>query len=91
MMTATIYGEKITDRAALHAALADALTLPEYYGANLDALHDCLTSISTPTVLQIVDFPALEQNLGVYAQRFIHVVFDAAQENPNFTVECITE
>lgn len=90
-MTATIYGAQIADRTALHAALAEKLQFPEYYGANLDALHDCLTALGTPTVLQIVDYPALEQNLGVYAQRFIHVVFDAAQENPNFTVECVTE
>ena len=28
-----------------HAALADALAFPAYYGHNLDALHDCLTSL----------------------------------------------
>ena len=90
-MTVTLHGAQIADRTALHAALAEKLQFPVYYGANLDALHDALTSISTPTVLQIVDFPALEAALGAYAQRFVHVVFDAARENPNFTVECVTE
>ena len=28
-----------------HKYLRDALNFPEYYGGNLDALHDCLTEI----------------------------------------------
>ncbi len=31
---------------ALHAALNEAFEFPEYYGGNLDALHDCLTDIA---------------------------------------------
>ena len=27
----------------LHAALKSMMALPEYYGMNADALHDCLT------------------------------------------------
>ena len=35
-------GRLMTDRAAAHAEIKDKLSLPEYYGANLDALWDCL-------------------------------------------------
>ena len=90
-MTAKIFGNRIADRAALHAALAKELCLPEYYGANLDALHDCLTEIAVPTLLQIENLPALEAAIGSYARQFIHVLFDAAHENPNFTVSCAVE
>ena len=31
-------GRLMTDRAAAHAEIKDKLSLPEYYGANLDAL-----------------------------------------------------
>ena len=34
-------GARIPDRAALHRALAEGLRFPEWYGGNLDALHDC--------------------------------------------------
>ncbi|MBQ8083219.1 MAG: barstar family protein, partial [Clostridia bacterium] len=30
----------------LHAVLKEAFEFPEYYGGNLDALHDCLTDIA---------------------------------------------
>ena len=32
-------------RSALHRAFAEALSFPDHYGNNLDALHDCLTDI----------------------------------------------
>lgn len=34
-------GGSIHSREALHQALAAGLHLPEWYGGNLDALHDC--------------------------------------------------
>ena len=35
-------GRRMDDRAGLHAELKQKLSLPEYYGENLDALNDCL-------------------------------------------------
>ena len=36
-------GRQMTDRAAMHGELKRKLALPDYYGANLDALNDCLS------------------------------------------------
>ena len=36
-------GRRMEDRAGLHAELKQKLSLPEYYGNNLDALNDCLS------------------------------------------------
>lgn len=38
-------------RAETLAALGEALGFPDHYGANLDALHDCLRDLPGPTVL----------------------------------------
>ena len=38
---------------ALHAALKSMLSLPDYYGMNADALHDCLASRREPVRLWI--------------------------------------
>ena len=35
-------GKRMDDRAGLHAELKRKLSLPDYYGNNLDALNDCL-------------------------------------------------
>ena len=34
-----------------HQALKEALGFPEYYGHNLDALHDCLTDMTDTCVI----------------------------------------
>ena len=39
-----IDGEKIRTNDELHAAFAAAIPLPDWYGNNLDALHDVLTA-----------------------------------------------
>lgn len=39
-------GADIRDRAAMLAAIAEALSFPDWFGHNLDALHDCLTDLS---------------------------------------------
>lgn len=38
-------------KAAFLDAIGEALGFPDYYGRNLDALSDCLSEISAPTVV----------------------------------------
>ena len=35
----------VESKADLHAALASALSFPDHYGNNLDALYDCLMEL----------------------------------------------
>ena len=70
----------------LHQELKRALRLPTWYGGNLDALYDCLTSLSKPICLELDGLEGLA-NLGKYSTDFMNTLLDAAEANPNFTVE----
>lgn len=48
-------------KAQLHAALADALSFPDWYGNNLDALYDCLTDLDEPVHLHLVGWGLLPE------------------------------
>ena len=73
--------EKMRSLPMLHKYLHTALALPEYYGANLDALHDCLTEIVEPTELVVPKKVAQENYLGWYGEQFLQMLQDAAAAN----------
>ena len=73
-------------RSELHKAFAGALSFPDHYGNNLDALHDCLTVLNEDTHLTLLHWAAAEEGLGKYAQALKRVLTDAMQENPNLHI-----
>ena len=85
-MRFVLEGDAITGREALHRALAEGLELPEWYGGNLDALHDCLTELDRPLELTVRGGAALETALGGYAAALRRVLADCAAENDLLTV-----
>lgn len=66
----------------MHLALAEAFAFPDWYGHNLDALHDLLTSITEDTRLTLLNF----ENSGSFSRGFRRVFLDAAEENPHFEI-----
>ena len=78
--------EKMRSLPMLHKYLHTALALPEYYGANLDALYDCLTAIAEPTELVVPQKVADEAYLGWYGQQFLQMLQDAAGANKSLQV-----
>ncbi len=79
MLRATIDGASVSDRRALHAALAGQLAFPEWYGGNLDALYDCLTEPGEAIELTVRSFDALEEHLGGYARAFLRVLEEVSE------------
>ena len=78
MQTVTLYGAEITGRAALHAAIARQLDVPDWYGANLDALHDLLTERRPALRVVVLGREALRESLGEdYYLRFLRALYDA--------------
>ena len=64
---------QITDEVQLHQALFTALSLPEWYGHNLDALFDCLTELEEDTHLILKNWQQTS-----YSKGFESVFDDAA-------------
>lgn len=86
MRTITLDLARMQSVPALHKYLRSALALPVYYGANLDALHDCLTELAEPTQLLVPAAIGANENLGWYGKLFLQVLEDAAAENKNLLV-----
>lgn len=78
---------KIEDRKQLHEALARELEFPEWYGHNLDALHDCLTELEGEVKLILSNWKQLRDRLGDYAARLIYVLHCSSEENPDFQTD----
>ncbi len=66
---------------AVYDYLAEELRFPDYFGRNLDALHDCLTDVGTPTRL------ILTGTASPCGQHFLQVFRDASRENRYLSVE----
>ena len=81
MRKITLDIERMRSLPMLHKYLHTALALPEYYGANLDALYDCLTEIAEPTELVVPKKVADEAYLGLYGQQFLQLLEDAGAAN----------
>ena len=83
MHKCTIDGAAMLSRETAHAELKRALELPEYYGANLDALWDCVSTYDAELVL-IHPAPMLEA-LKVYGCKILQTLYEAAETNPKFS------
>lgn len=86
MREITIDCRGFVPRSDLHRAFAEALAFPEWYGNNLDALHDCLTDIREETRLRLLNWDAAEEALGRYALGAKRAILDAACDNPRLHV-----
>lgn len=86
MRTITLDINRLHSVPALHKYLRNALALPVYYGANLDALYDCLTEIAEPTHIIVPANVTNNEKLGWYGEQLLQVLQDAAEENDNLQV-----
>ena len=66
-------GARMDSCEALHAELKAKLSLPDYYGANLDALNDCLSERRGRELVVIEDAAALLEAQDGYAARLLRV------------------
>ena len=81
-MTVFLNGKEMCSRQALHDHLKQQLNLPDYYGRNLDALWDLLTT--TAAEVKLVAVAGMLNALGAYGCRLLKTFYDAAAENSRF-------
>ncbi len=73
----------------LHDILARELRFPEWYGRNLDALHDCLTDLHEDTQISVIRIESADAELQQYLSRVVHVIRDSAEENTHLYLNVI--
>lgn len=68
----------------VHRQFKESLSLGDYYGANLDALWDVLSSYSEDIRVQFIEGEALRRNLGRDYERLVGLFLDLEEENQRF-------
>ena len=72
----------------LHSELSRRLDFPNYYGANLDALYDCLSGeIELPLTIIWKNYHMTRSKLGKDAVKVFKVMKAFAKEEPDFTIK----
>ena len=84
-------GSKMVDKASTHEYLKQKLELPEYYGNNLDALWDCLSTDFSPKKIILYNCDKLKKNLGSYGSTLILLLKDVAEENEYTGVDIVRQ
>ena len=83
----TVTARQCTSEAVLHTYLKNELDFPDYYGANLSALADCLSEKGYPTLVTIdIDPDDIEPGMQAYLLRFIQVVARESFVNENVSL-----
>lgn len=78
-------GARMRDKASFHEALKAAFGFPDYYGRNLDALHDCLSEQRDVQVC-FSDHRAMLEKLGEYGQTALEILMEASKAQARFFV-----
>lgn len=77
----TLDGRKMQDKDTVHQYLKTVLYLDEYYGNNLDALWDALSTSHHPLEIRLIYREEMLEQLGSYGESIIKVFEDVAEEN----------
>ncbi len=76
-------GRRMGSPAEAHNYLKEAMNFPDYYGENLDALWDMLTTIDHPIFVVLNFSGRMRESLGEYGKKLISTFKEATRENPN--------
>ena len=71
-------GAMMGTREKAHTHMAEAMGFPAYYGANLDALYDCLTDLTGE--IRLYHTAALRRSLNAYGEKILRVLKDAQSD-----------
>ena len=79
-------GTVLESKEELHNTVFYQLALPDYYGRNLDALWDVLSTWSAPLCIEVTHTELLKRHLTGYADALLELLHDAQRENDVITL-----
>jgi ribonuclease inhibitor len=74
-------GSIVSKKEEIHLQIKERMGFPEYYGKNLDALYDMLSTWSEPVEVCILNPSSLFLSLGKYGHDFIKTIEEAHDAN----------
>lgn len=83
-MNVTIDCSRIHSKEDLHQVFTEALSFPDWYGKNLDALHDCLTGLTG--TIRLENWEEAEIRLGKYGAAAKKAIVSAGFENTKLDI-----
>lgn len=83
-ITMSLSGIYIPDE--FHGRLGEYLPLPEYYGANLDALHDVLTSLPGEWQITFTETAEAEAMMEKYMRKLKKMCEKISEENSKLSI-----
>lgn len=86
MISIVLDGTEIADKEQLHKIFRDALKLEDFYGCNLDALYDVLSTYSEKVEIMFLNKDILCENIPFYAERLFNMLQVAAEENEPYII-----
>lgn len=89
-ITLNLDGTILKDKEELHNTIAWQLSLPSYYGRNLDALWDVLSTWSKPLRIEVTAAETLRKHLGPTADGLLQLLKEAAEENTVIQLEIVS-
>ncbi len=87
MKEIVISGSHMTSIEAAHEYIARKLNFPTYYGGNLDALWDVLSTLSEPMKVTMIHLDKLHSCLGQFGEDLVNVFIEAALNNEHLHFE----
>ncbi len=81
MRMAVINGTRLESFDDIHLRLCNQLHFPDYYGKNLDALYDLLSTEDRNTLVLLFDSKGMVERLGNKGKKLVETFQDAALIN----------
>ena len=72
-----------------HNRISAALSFPEYYGCNLDALYDMLTECAEERVITFLHTEEMKEALPSYVEKLQKLFADAVEETEGLQIEFV--
>ena len=79
--------------ADIHRVLKESFGFPEYYGANWDALWDCLNDLffsSEEALVKIHGTAALDKEMQEYLKPMFELFGDISEDNSNIIFQTVS-